>query len=552
MLEKKLESYNSKNLFVKISQIFIVFFVLFSTWVLSTAFADVPQAPTNLSGTPNGSRIVLSWSAPIDNGGVAITDYTVEFSSDNANWTTFNDGVNANTSATITGLNSSTSYSFRVSARNNDGLGAASSVISRNFCSDLNSMDGITGQILWLRADCVNGTPTQPNDNSEVTTWQDLSGNNNDATSNNDNRRPRFRSDSTFLINDQPVINFTRDTGAAGTAADTGGARFIVDNIDIRASVLPDVSVFVVYKPRRVDGDTNDILGVWGNDDGSWDRFFLAKFLQTGGSTLNDGLISLGPTSSNTTNSRVTNAGTNGVTRLLTAIYDGAVTAGTNTGPTDASKIYFGSTLIRSFTDSTHATAAKPDLYIGWDGDGSSFRGDIAEFIVFNRALESDLPTINQYLNDRYNLGIADISTNLPTVIHADPKSTAINFPPLTLTTSTNAMICFEQVSNSGGDALSGSANIAVSRTTSVSNVTETIGTNSWRYSGTRANVQSQINSIQITGTGSDPVANASSKWVRVRVTASRTNCATNPVSRVIEIRPLGLDGFRRVTVTIN
>ena len=523
---------------------------------MSSAFANVPQAPTNLSGTPDGSRIVLSWTSPANNGGFTITDYKIEFSADDINWNTFNDGVSASTSATITGLNASTTYRFRVSAENSDGIGASSAVITRSFCSDLNSMEGITGQILWLRADCVDGTPTLPTDDTEVTTWQDISGNNNDATSNNANRRPRFRSNSTFLINDQPVLNFTRDIGQAGSAADEGGARFIVNNIDIRASVLPDVSIFVVYKPRRVDGDGNDILGVWGNDDGAWDRFFLAKFIQVGNNTLNDGLISLGPGSSGLDASKVTDAGLDGETRLLTAIYDGNVTgtgnSRVNLGPVNGSKVYFGSTLITQFRDSTNALDALPNLYIGWDGDGSSFRGDIAEFIVFNRALESDLPTINQYLIDRYDLVIANISTNLPPVIHTDPKSTQINIPSLALTNSTNAMICFEQVSNSAGDPLGGAANIAISRTTSVSGVEETIGTNSWRYSGTRTNVETQINSIQIAGTSGDPVANASSKWVRVRVTASRTNCATNAIERIVELRPLGLDGFRRVTVTID
>jgi hypothetical protein len=322
---------------------------------------------------------------------------------------------------------------------------------------------------------------------------------------------------------------------------------FQVDGVDIRAITNPDVSIFVVYKPRRASGDGAEINGVWGADNGGWDRFFLSKFQNFG----NDGLISLGPGSSNTSTARVTNSAVDGTTRLLTAVYDGTVSGNSNSGPVLGSKIYFGSTLITSFTDTTDPSNALDRLYIGWDGDGSTFRGDIAEFIVFDRALESDLPTINQYLNDRYNLGL-DVSTNLPTVIHSDPKSTEINIPSLALTSSTNAMICFEQVSNSAGDAISGSANIAVRRTTSVANVTETIATNSWRYSGTRANVQTQINSIQITGTGGNPVVNAASKWVRVRVTRDTSNCATSPVQRVIEIRPLGLDGFRRVTVTIN
>ena len=511
--------------------------------------ATVPASPTALTGTPNGSTFPLSWTAPTNNGGVAISDYVVEYSADGTNWLTWNDGVNTNTSTTITGLNASTTYRFRVSAKNDGsgysgpgttGTSATSAVLSVSFCSNLNSMSGITGQILWLRADCVNGTPTQPSDGASVTRWEDLSSENHDATQVSGQTAPTFQNDSGNLINSQPVLNFTR-------TSDSAGSVFQVDGVDIRATTNPDVSIFVVYKPRRVSGDAAEINGVWGADNGGWDRFFLSKFQNFG----NDGLISLGPGSSNTTTARVTNSAVDGTTRLLTAVYDGTVSGSTNSGPVNGSKIYFGSTLITSFTDTTDPSNALPRLYIGWDGDGSAFRGDIAEFIVFDRALESDLPTINQYLNDRYNLGL-DVSTNLPTVIHSDPKSTEINIPSLALTSSTNAMICFEQVSNSAGDAISGSANIAVRRTTSVTNVTETIATNSWRYSGTRANVQTQIDSIQITGTGGNPVVNAASKWVRVRVTRDTSNCGTTPVQRVIEIRPLGLDGFRRVTVRVD
>lgn len=547
MLKLNFNHKKYKNPIVNTSRIFLVICLLMTNWVITTASASIPGSPTNLAGTPNGSTIPLSWSAPADNGGFSISDYIVEFSTNGTNWSIFNDGVSVSTSTTITGLNASTSYSFRVSARNIDGDGPASSVFTVNtFCSDLNSMSGITGQILWLRADCVNGTRTQPSDGSSVTRWEDLSTNTNQSSRNNDATRltgqtaPTFQNDSGNLINSQPVLNFTR-------TSDSAGSVFQVDGVDIRATTNPDVSIFVVYKPRRISGDAAEINGVWGADNGGWDRFFLSKYQNFG----NNGLISLGPGSSNTSTARVTDSAVDGTTRLLTAVYDGTVSGSTNSGPVNGSKIYFGSTLITSFTDTTHPSDALPRLYIGWDGDGSAFRGDIAEFIVFDRALESDLPTINQYLNDRYNLGL-DVSTNLPTVIHSDPKSTEINIPSLALTSSTNAMICFEQVSNSAGDAISGSANIAVRRTTSVTNVTETIATNSWRYSGTRANVQTQIDSIQITGTGGNPVVNAASKWVRVRVTRDTSNCGTTPVQRVIEIRPLGLDGFRRVTVRID
>ena len=516
--------------------------------------ATVPGSPTSLSATPSGTQVVLSWTAPTNNGGVAISDYVVEFQEGSGSWQTFSDGVSSSTSATITGLTGSSNYNFRVSAKNDGsgytgpgttGTSAASSVLAVNAwqCSNLNQFNGITGLILWLRADCVNGTPTQPSDGTSITTWEDISGSNNDATRVSGQTAPTLQSDSDNLINGLPVLNFTRTSGTAGSV-------FEVNNIDIRATSRPDVSIFAVYKTRRTGGSETDNLGVWGNDDGAWDRFFLAKFTGFG----NDGLISLGPVQGNTTSGRITGAGTDLTTRLLTAVYDGNVSNGTNSGPTDASKIYFGGTLVRSFTDSTNATAAKTKLYIGWDGDDSTFRGDIAEFIVFNRALESDLPTINEYLNSRYNL-VLDVSTNLPDVIPVHPLATTINFPSLTLTNSTNAMICFSQVANSGGTALSGSPTIEISRSSTTSGVTENITSNLWRYNGTRANVQTQINSINISGTSGAAIASTGSKWLRVHVTSatsSASDCQDSQVNKVVEIRSLGVDTNRRITVDVN
>jgi hypothetical protein len=148
-----------------------------------------------------------------------------------------------------------------------------------------------------------------------------------------------------------------------------------------------------------------------------------------------------------------------------------------------------------------------------------------------------------------------EVSTNLPDVIPVYPTATSINFPPLTLSTSINAMICFRQVSNSSGTALSGTPTIAISRSSTTSGVTENITSNLWRYNGTRANVQTQINSINISGTGGAAIASTGSKWIRVNVTSatgSASDCDDAEVDEVVEIRSLGVDTNRRITVDVN
>ncbi|MFM1950460.1 MAG: hypothetical protein RL418_147 [Actinomycetota bacterium] len=135
-----------------------------------------------------------------------------------------------------------------------------------------------------------------------------------------------------------------------------------------------------------------------------------------------------------------------------------------------------------------------------------------------------------------------EVTSNVPDVLLVDPQATSISLPVLTLGQSNDAMLCVDQVSDSSGTALSGSATVVVSRTTSIANVTENTATNLWRYSGTRANVENQIPSIQVAGLSGGAVASTQSRWVRLRLTSAGTDaadCAGAEVSRVVEIRPL-------------
>jgi hypothetical protein len=87
----------------------------------STAVTPVgpPASPTNLVVAAANSGAALSWTAPANNGGSAITDYVVQ-SSGNAGqeWVTFADGTSTQTSANVSGLANGQPYVFRVAARN--------------------------------------------------------------------------------------------------------------------------------------------------------------------------------------------------------------------------------------------------------------------------------------------------------------------------------------------------------------------------------------------------------------------------------------------------
>jgi hypothetical protein len=77
----------------------------------------IPTAPSVFSGGSTTSSISFSWSVS-DNGGKSISAYQVQYKPNSSStWITY-DGNYTSTSATISGLSSSTTYDVRVSAIN--------------------------------------------------------------------------------------------------------------------------------------------------------------------------------------------------------------------------------------------------------------------------------------------------------------------------------------------------------------------------------------------------------------------------------------------------
>lgn len=82
----------------------------------------VPGAPTNATATAGRKSATVNWTPPTNNGGCAISGYTVTSSPGGKTATV----SGTSTSVTVTGLTAGTSYTFTVAATNCVGTGPAS------------------------------------------------------------------------------------------------------------------------------------------------------------------------------------------------------------------------------------------------------------------------------------------------------------------------------------------------------------------------------------------------------------------------------------------
>jgi len=86
----------------------------------TAAPATVPGAPTGVSATAGSGQAIVTFTAPANDGGSAITGYTVTSSPGNIT------ASGASSPITVTGLTNGTAYTFTVTATNSAGTGPAS------------------------------------------------------------------------------------------------------------------------------------------------------------------------------------------------------------------------------------------------------------------------------------------------------------------------------------------------------------------------------------------------------------------------------------------
>ena len=124
---------------------------------------SAPQPPTGLTATAmSSSQINLSWTAPANNGGSAITGYKIERSTDSGTtWSTVQSNT-ASTSTTYsdTGLTASTTYMYRISAINSVGTSSPSNTASATTSGTSTTQVTISIKSVNLSGNPITGMST--------------------------------------------------------------------------------------------------------------------------------------------------------------------------------------------------------------------------------------------------------------------------------------------------------------------------------------------------------------------------------------------------------
>lgn len=194
---------------------------------------DVPAAPSGATATLGDASASVSWTAPVNTGGIPITGYTVTSNPGNIQATT-----TGATAVNVPGLTNGTAYTFTVTATNAVGTSSASPA------SNSVTPQAITGQLYINPASgsySVNG--------SVVVTIRE-----NSYTTDVNSFQANITYDDTMLqfvssdVSTSPFTSNVQNTGGSGTVQ--------VSSADLSGSQTGDQVVSVVTFTALAAGTT--------------------------------------------------------------------------------------------------------------------------------------------------------------------------------------------------------------------------------------------------------------------------------------------------------
>ena len=217
--------------------------------------------------------------------------------------------------------------------------------------------------------------------------WGDTSGSGKSATQAILSRRPTYVT-NVAAFNGQPVLQFD------------GSDDDITSLLDINATNIPNTTVMMIF--RQVTYKTNG--GLWGHDDGAWDRLQLLNFGGTGNNNI----------AGNNNSILVKGMNTNAVMVYAAVLKNGVASS---------SYVYIngvsdGNNGLPAFTSQESAPYGLTSFTIGNISPGNAYRGNIqiGEVLVFDTALaEAPRRNVEAYLKNKW-LGASDpITPFIPT-----------------------------------------------------------------------------------------------------------------------------------------
>jgi hypothetical protein len=113
------------------------------------------------------------------------------------------------------------------------------------------SPDDISGLVLWLDADAIEGL----NDGDPVTTWEDQSGNNNDATQSSASAKPTYQTNE---LNGKPIVRWD-GTDDYMTLGDVAALDFGTNNFSVFIVVKATADEKAILVKDNFAGDGNGI-----------------------------------------------------------------------------------------------------------------------------------------------------------------------------------------------------------------------------------------------------------------------------------------------------
>ncbi|MEK7951440.1 chitobiase/beta-hexosaminidase C-terminal domain-containing protein [Luteolibacter sp. Y139] len=229
----------------------------------------------------------------------------------------------------------------------------------------------IPGLVLWLKAEGQSYT-----DGQSVTTWTDLSGRSNNGTAPSSSNRPVFK---TNRINGKPAFQFSRSSSQEFRLP-TSGFKGLTN--------LHNYSLFAVSKWSGT-GTPSGIFGAWNTNDATTDTSLEVGTL--GNTSFRSGAM-------NQINAEAAAGDDEWVVLSATM-------AGTQNSP--LARLYKNGQMIGSRAQSpgTVLLFSLTQMSVGSSRTGRNFNGDIAEFLLYDRPLNStELAFLDVHLGTRYAL----------------------------------------------------------------------------------------------------------------------------------------------------